>query len=44
MKVCERGEELTIDLFLKEENIHNLAKKLAIEYYKRDKNDINESC
>ena len=39
MEVCERGEELTRDLFISEQDIRNVAGRLAIETYKRDNND-----
>ena len=39
MEVCERGEELTRDLFISEQDIRNVVGRLAIETYKRDNND-----
>jgi hypothetical protein len=39
MEVCERGEELTRDLFISDQDIRNVAGRLAIETYKRDNND-----
>jgi hypothetical protein len=39
MEACERGEELTRDLFISEQDIRNVAGRLAIETYKRDNND-----
>ena len=39
MEVCKRGEELTRDLFIFEQDIRNVAGRLAIETYKRDNND-----
>ena len=39
MEVCQRGEELTRDLFISEQDIRNVAGRLAIETYKRDNND-----
>ena len=39
MEVCARGEELTRDLFISEQDIRNVAGRLAIETYKRDNND-----
>ena len=39
MEVCERGEELTQDLFISEQDIRNVAGRLAIETYKCDNND-----
>ena len=39
MEVCERGEELTRDMFISEQDIRNVAGRLAIETYKRDNND-----
>ena len=39
MEVCEKGEELTRDLFISEQDIRNVAGKLAIETYKCDNND-----
>ena len=39
MEVCTRGEELTRDLFISEQDIRNVAGRLAIETYKRDNND-----
>ena len=39
MEVCKRGEELTRDLFISEQDIRNVAGRLAIETYKLDNND-----
>jgi hypothetical protein len=39
LETCERGEELTRDLFICDQDIRNVAGHLAIETYKRDKND-----
>ena len=39
MEVCKRGEELTRDLFISEQDIRNVVGRLAIETYKRDNND-----
>ena len=39
MEVCSRGEELTRDLFISEQDIRNVAGRLAKETYKRDNND-----
>lgn len=39
MEVCERGEELTMELLSSEQDIYNLAQELGIENYKCDKND-----
>ena len=39
MEACEQGEELTRDLFISEQDIRNVAGRLAIETYKRDNND-----
>ena len=39
MEACERGEELTRDHFISEQDIRNVAGRLAIETYKRDNND-----
>ena len=39
IEVCERGEELTRDLFISEQDIRNVVGRLAIETYKRDNND-----
>ena len=39
MEVCERGEELTRDLFISEQDIRSVAGRLAIETYKHDNND-----
>ena len=39
MEVCNRGEELTRDLFISEQDIRNIVGRLAIETYKRDDND-----
>ena len=39
MEVCKRGEELTRDLFISEQDICNVAGRLAIETYKCDNND-----
>ena len=39
MEVCERGEALTRDLFISEQDIRNVAGRLAVETYKRDNND-----
>lgn len=37
LQVCERGEDLTRDLFISEQDVCNMAGKLAID--KHDKND-----
>ena len=39
MEACTRGEELTRDHFISEQDIRNVAGRLAIETYKRDNND-----
>jgi hypothetical protein len=39
LEVCERGEELTRDLFICDQDIHNVAGRLAIETYKHENND-----
>ena len=39
MEVCERGKELTRDLFISEQDIRNVVVRLVIETYKRDNND-----
>jgi hypothetical protein len=39
LEVCERGEELTRDLFICDQGIRNVVGRLAIETYKRDNND-----
>ena len=39
MEACERGEELTRDHFISEQDIRNVAGRLAIETYKWDNND-----
>jgi hypothetical protein len=39
LEVCESGEELTRDLFICDQDIRNVAGRLAIETYKRDNND-----
>ena len=39
LEACERGEELTRDLFICDQDIRNVAGRLAIETYKRDNND-----
>ena len=44
LKVYERGEELTRDLFICEQDIHNVAGHLEIETYKRDNNDTKYVC
>ena len=38
--MCERGEELTRDLFICDQDIRNVVGRLAIETYKRDNNDV----
>ena len=40
MEVCERGKELTRDLFISEQDIRNVVGCLAIETYKHDNNDV----
>ena len=39
LEVCERGEELTRDMFICDQDIRNVDGRLAIETYKRDNND-----
>jgi hypothetical protein len=39
LKVCERGEDLTRDLFICDQDIRNVVGRLAIETYKHDNND-----
>ena len=39
LEVSGRGEELTRDLFICDQDIHNVVGRLAIETYKRDNND-----
>ena len=39
LEACERGQELTRDLFICDQDIRNVAGRLAIETYKRDNND-----
>ena len=39
LEVCERGEELTRDLFISDLDIRNVVGRLAIETYKCDNND-----
>jgi hypothetical protein len=39
LEVCERGEELTRDLFISDQDICNVVGRLAIETFKRDNND-----
>ena len=39
LEACERGEELTRDLFICDQDIRNVAGHLAIETYKCDRND-----
>ena len=39
LEVCQRGEELTRDLFICDQDIRNVAGRLAVETYKRDNND-----
>ena len=39
MEVCEQGLELNRDMFISEQDIRNVAGRLAIETYKRDNND-----
>ena len=39
LEVCQRGGELTRDLFICDQDIRNVAGRLAIETYKRDNND-----
>lgn len=36
MEVCKKGEELAVNLFISEQNIYNLAVKLAIENHTHD--------
>ena len=39
LEVCERGGELTRDLFICDQDIRNVVGRLAIETYKRDNNN-----
>ena len=39
LEVCEKGEDLTWDLFICDQDIRNVAGRLARETYKRDNND-----
>ena len=39
LEVCAKGEELTRDLFICDQDIRNVPGRLAIETYKRDNND-----
>ena len=39
LEVLERGGDLTRDLFICDQDIRNIAGRLAIETYKRDNND-----
>ena len=39
LEACQRGEELTRDLFICDQDIRNVDGRLAIETYKRDNND-----
>lgn len=44
MKVCERGEELTRDLFISVQDICNFVGHLAIKTYKCNNNDAKSVC